>query len=909
MPINIQTVLATQPYVYHLIVLLAIVGGLFVVAGQWQRVRLASPTLAHPVRLQTIALASAAVLRLGQAFLPALAEPQTVSASLWALPAERVADAVSLALLAWAFVPVLHRRTWPGVVWLAANSLLGLLYLGLTAIGDSALFLPAAQYNLAPTACMWGVWQVLIATVAVVGLLLPSHAGADDAVPPGEVETGSLALVAFLAFLIGDGLHLLATTTSVLPGYSPPNNIATWVRLGQVVGYPVLAIAVYGSVIAAITSPGRMFADSKRTSPSHMTGLVNLLELARKVSHVLDVQGAAEQAAAGILHVTNADQCGIALLDEERAGQLRLVAVHQIAVPNEHRNPLTFSATAYAPVERALRSMGQVVLDETDEDTRSLTRLLGCTGSGPVLIQPLGQHQAALGVLMLANGTSHVLFDRPDRDLAATLGGHLTVALGNARAYQALQAKVQQLTKTLRDQESRSRQQRAALEVALKKSQEEVALLAQKLYEQERAATRSRQRLEDAAHSRLMSMQDAVEKSRAERDALQEKIRDLQREGLAADRSSETILEDLNCGVIIADANGNVSRINSIATQMLGLASASVLNQPLIQVSRDERWRRAVAELGMKPYSMAATTVEADSRVLRATLSSMAAARNDQREVGTVAILYDITSDAESQQARDQFVASLSQELRTPMTSIIGYTDLLLGESVGVLVDMQRKFLQRIKANIERLNTLLNDLISVSVIDAGQLELHRTPVDMGEILEDTIVDTRAQLEDKEITLELKLMDRTPVVEADADRLRQILANLVGNAAKCSPVGSTVQVSTAIHHENEGGGSEGTRYLKVSVRDCGGGIAPGDLERVFERFYRADRAPINGLGETGVGLAIVKALVEAHGGRVWVESDMGVGSTFIFLLPVTEAYDDPWLEMDVPPLDFGSERHE
>ena len=195
----------------------------------------------------------------------------------------------------------------------------------------------------------------------------------------------------------------------------------------------------------------------------------------------------------------------------------------------------------------------------------------------------------------------------------------------------------------------------------------------------------------------------------------------------------------------------------------------------------------------MKPYSMVATNLEAGNRVLRATLSSMATSHGDQRETGSVAILYDITSEAESQQARDQFVASLSQELRTPMTSIIGYTDLLLGESVGLLGDMQRKFLQRIKANIERLNTLLNDLISVTVIDAGQLELHRTPVDMGEVIEDTIVGTRAQLEDKEITLELNLMDQAPALQADADRLRQILANLVGNAAKCSPVGSTIQI--------------------------------------------------------------------------------------------------------------------
>lgn len=94
-----------------------------------------------------------------------------------------------------------------------------------------------------------------------------------------------------------------------------------------------------------------------------------------------------------------------------------------------------------------------------------------------------------------------------------------------------------------------------------------------------------------------------------------------------------------------------------------------------------------------------------------------------------------------------------------------------------------------------------------------------------------------------------------------------------------------------------------------MRDSGGGIAPRDRGHVFERFYHADKALINGLGETGVGLAVAKALVEAHGGRIWVESEMGAGSTFSFLLPITETYDDPWMEMDVPPLDFGTECQE
>jgi two-component system phosphate regulon sensor histidine kinase PhoR len=132
-------------------------------------------------------------------------------------------------------------------------------------------------------------------------------------------------------------------------------------------------------------------------------------------------------------------------------------------------------------------------------------------------------------------------------------------------------------------------------------------------------------------------------------------------------------------------------------------------------------------------------------------------------------------------------------------------------------------------------------------------------------------------------------------------------NLLGNAIKSTPVGGTIGIATSIHEENgKAAPEEGetASYLKVAIRDSGGGIAEKDLIRVFDRFYRAERPLIEGLGETGVGLSIVKSLVEAHGGRVWVESEIGEGSIFCFLLPISEQWDDPWSEVEIPPLDLS-----
>ncbi|MEW5956082.1 MAG: ATP-binding protein [Chloroflexota bacterium] len=370
---------------------------------------------------------------------------------------------------------------------------------------------------------------------------------------------------------------------------------------------------------------------------------------------------------------------------------------------------------------------------------------------------------------------------------------------------------------------------------------------------------------------------------------------------------ASTELEDLSCGVIIGDASHKINRVNAAAVEMLAKQNNKLVGCELTKICQDERWLRAVEQITSKNETMVTTTFNVGDSVLRATISPMSSIDSSDKE-GTVTILYDITSEAESQRARDEFVASLSQELRTPMTSITGYTDLLLGESVGFIGDMQRKFLQRIKANIERMGTMLNDLIGVTAIDAGQLEIRPTVVDMAEIIEDTIIGARAQLEENEITLNMNLPESLPAVEADPDSVRQIMSNLLGNAIKTTPANGVIEIYAARHEEPDPAAANGeaAAFLKISIRDSGGGIAEKDLGRVFERFYRAERPLIEGLGETGVGMAIVKSLVEAHGGRVWVESEIGEGSTFHFLLPISDQFDDPWLEVDIPPLDLNSD---
>ena len=226
-----------------------------------------------------------------------------------------------------------------------------------------------------------------------------------------------------------------------------------------------------------------------------------------------------------------------------------------------------------------------------------------------------------------------------------------------------------------------------------------------------------------------------------------------------------------------------------------------------------------------------------------------------------------------------EVIASIAQELRQPMSSIIGYTDLLLSESVGILGALQRKFLERVKSSTERMRSLLDDLIKTTAIDKGDLELVPQAVDMGKVIDQCITDTSAQMRERNITLRVDLPEELPQVHTDQDALQQILIHLLENAGAVTPREGSIILRA---HMDEP--AAGKSSLLIQVTDHGGGISPQDLSRVFARRYRAENPLIQGVGDTGVGLSITKTLVESLGGKIWVESQPGQSSTFSVQLP-------------------------
>jgi signal transduction histidine kinase len=224
-------------------------------------------------------------------------------------------------------------------------------------------------------------------------------------------------------------------------------------------------------------------------------------------------------------------------------------------------------------------------------------------------------------------------------------------------------------------------------------------------------------------------------------------------------------------------------------------------------------------------------------------------------------------------------ITAFSQELRQTLASTLQYTNLLLGESVGTLNAMQRNFLESIKASTTRLNHVIQDFIQVKTLKAVSDTLVHESVDLNLLLKDAIDDTSSEVRAKRLSLKVDLPENLASVYVDRKALEQILIRLLSNAGAASPLQGTVRLQVQVKREDD------KEYLLIQVSDAGGGIPPEDLSRVFIPLYRAEDVPARGVGETGMGLFLAKTLTESQNGRIWVDTELGVGSTYNVLIPI------------------------
>jgi signal transduction histidine kinase len=261
---------------------------------------------------------------------------------------------------------------------------------------------------------------------------------------------------------------------------------------------------------------------------------------------------------------------------------------------------------------------------------------------------------------------------------------------------------------------------------------------------------------------------------------------------------------------------------------------------------------------------------------------------------------YQLTEQAldemrEADQLKSQFLANMSHELRTPLNSIIGFSKVILKEIDGPITDTQREDLQAIYNAGQHLLGLISDMLDISRIEAGKLELSFEDVNVEEVIDGVMSTATGLVKDKPIELVTDTPEDLPLISADRIRVRQVLLNLVSNAAKFTEEGQIAVSARTIRTENE-------PEVLVAVADTGIGIAPENIDRLFQAFSQVDPSPTRKSGGTGLGLSIARHLVELHGGRIWVESTLGEGSTFAFTLPFSPPEAEPAAETspDLPP---------
>lgn len=266
---------------------------------------------------------------------------------------------------------------------------------------------------------------------------------------------------------------------------------------------------------------------------------------------------------------------------------------------------------------------------------------------------------------------------------------------------------------------------------------------------------------------------------------------------------------------------------------------------------------------------------------LRASLSQVARLQNELAEANMKLLQLEKGQISARSTEQAEVIASIAQELRQPLSSVVGYADLLLSESVGVLNSLQRKFVERVKSSTQRIGSLIDDMIQVNTLELGLVDLKPEAVDLNLIIDNAMSYTSSQIREKNISLHLDLPRQLQPIYADREALQQILIHLLQNAGAATPVEGTITLRVQTRSEND------QEYILLQVKDTGGGIPSEDIPRVFTRLYRADNVLIQGVGDTGVGLSIAKTLTEAQNGRIWVESEPGVGATFSVLLPIAK----------------------
>jgi two-component system phosphate regulon sensor histidine kinase PhoR len=341
-------------------------------------------------------------------------------------------------------------------------------------------------------------------------------------------------------------------------------------------------------------------------------------------------------------------------------------------------------------------------------------------------------------------------------------------------------------------------------------------------------------------------------------------IDDLETERITLD----TVLQKMTDGVLIVDEQGRVQLVNPAAIKMFSISLPVAIGKPLIEVVRhhqpEEMWQRcrATGEAQRVDFEVGH----------RLSLQGIATSLGPTMSGSTLLLFQDLTNQRQTEAMRRDFISNVSHELRTPLAALKALTETL---QAGALEDppAAHRFLEQMETEVDSLSLMVNELLELSRIESGRVPLNLASTPPLDIVTPAVDRLRLQAERAGLTLSVECTEDLPLVLADATRVQQVVVNLLHNAIKFTPSGGVVTVNV----------TRQDREVRFAISDTGIGIAAEDLPRIFERFYKVDRS--RATSGTGLGLAIARHLVDAHGGKIWAESEVGKGSTFYFTIPL------------------------
>lgn len=385
------------------------------------------------------------------------------------------------------------------------------------------------------------------------------------------------------------------------------------------------------------------------------------------------------------------------------------------------------------------------------------------------------------------------------------------------------------------------------------------------------------------APAELIARVNSVLKVKSLQDELKERTRSLEK----ANKELESVLTNMANGVIMTDDQGTIV-INRPAKKLLGLTvemgsldrgflksrlginPAEVLLENLLENNKEEVLEREVPISG-RIYRVVISAVRDESKAL----------------VGTVLIFIDITQEKELEELKADFTTMIVHDLKSPMTVVKGGAEILLGGMIGEVTEKQKAILSDIREASNRVIALIDDFLDLSRLGSQQIKRDFHTTDVSQLILRTFMEIRVLIQKKNLILTHQIEEGLPLVLAEAKNLERVLVNLLNNAIKFTPEEGHIEVQARLTSQDFGARDPGKRFVQIDVSDTGPGIDPEEKELLFEKYRQTKTGKSSGYKGTGLGLAICKLIVEAHGGKIWVDSHPGRGSTFSFTVPVAE----------------------